>query len=118
MISLIHWSEDEALHGLGEPLVVVGVRNGAGLSLDLVGCIAHRDAEAGALEHQDVVWLVADGRDLLGWYFEPVGQVLQYRTLVCILVGDVQVVGLRPVGARSRAERRLGIGLATPDAIE
>ena len=44
------------------------------------------------------------------------GEILDHRALVGILVGDVEIVGLRPGGGRMLAERRLRLGFAAPNA--
>ena len=45
-------------------------------------------------------------------------QIVHDRALVGVLVGDVEVVGLRPIGRRTLAQRRLGVGLAALHPVE
>jgi hypothetical protein len=79
VITLVRHAQDEAFYSLGGLLVVVRIRRGAGLSLDLIGRIAHCNADAQSLEHQDVVWLVAEGGDLLDRHVEMTREALYHR---------------------------------------
>src|SRR6516162_8077155 len=105
-------TENEGLHRLGKTFIVVGSRDGRGLRLDLVRGVTHGDAAAGALEHQHVVWLIADGRNLLRRHAEVLHEIFHHGALVRVLVGDVEANGLRPVGGRMRAKCSLRLGFA------
>ena len=45
-------------------------------------------------------------------------RIFHHRALVRVLVGDVEVIGLRAVGRRALAEGRLGVGLAALHLVE
>ena len=75
-------SRTVAFHRLGEPLVLVAVRHGAGRRLHRLARIAHRDAEAGDLEHRRVVGAVADGEDPVDRDPEVAGDALDRHALV------------------------------------
>ena len=76
--------QHEVLDGVGEALVLVALRRLVRRLLRLGVGVAHGDAEARVVEHQDVVGLVADGGDLLGLELVAAGQV----------AGDLALVGL------------------------
>jgi hypothetical protein len=57
-----------------------------------------------SLEQQHIVRLVADGRDLRSRQGKAGGQISDHRALIRILVGDVEIVGLRPVRRRAVTE--------------
>src|SRR5690242_20669284 len=104
--------ENEPLHRLRETLVVERVRGRASLRLDLVGGIAHGNAQTRPLEHHHVIWLITDRGDLLGRDIHAVREIGNDGALVGVLVGDVEIVRLRPVGGRPLPECRLGLGFA------
>src|SRR5215831_8343275 len=111
-------TENEGLHRLGKTFIVVGSRDGRGLRLDLVRSVTHGDAEARALEHQHVVWLIADGRNLLRRNADVLHEIFHYGALVRVLVGDVEVIWLRSVGGRMLAECSLRLGFAALHLVE
>ena len=45
-------------------------------------------------------------------------EILHHRALVRVLVGDVEVIGLRPGRRRALAESGLGVGFAALDLVE
>src|SRR5262245_38434205 len=63
-------AKNEAFHRLGKAFVVIGCGGGAGLRLDLIGRVAHRNAEARSLEHEHVVRLITDGSYPLGRHLQ------------------------------------------------
>src|SRR5262249_40876779 len=82
-------SENECLHRVCKTSIVVESRDRRGLRLDLVRSVTHGDAEAGALEHQHVVWLIADGRNLLSRHADVLHEIFHHGALVRVLVGHV-----------------------------
>src|SRR6516162_1826933 len=88
-------TEYEDLHRFGKTFIIIGSRDRRGLRLDLVRSVTHGDTETGALEHQYVIWLITDGRNLLRRYADVLGEIFYNRALIRVLVGDVEVIGLR-----------------------
>ena len=58
--------QDEPFDRLGEAFIVIGIGHQVGLRLHLLAGIAHRDAQPAVAEHQQIIWHVADRRDLVG----------------------------------------------------
>src|SRR3954447_10822945 len=111
-------AENEALDCLGEAFFSVRVGRYIGLRLHLLGGIAHGNAETGTLEHQNVIGRIANGCDLRWRNSEMGRQIVNNGALVCILVGDVEVIWLGPIGRRLSAEGGLDICFALTDPLE
>src|SRR6516162_7190977 len=111
-------TEYEDLHRFGKTFIIVGSRDRRGLRLDLVRSVTHGNTETGALEHQYVIWLIADGCNLLRRHADVLREVLYHGALVRVLVGDVEVIGLRSVGGRVLAECSLRLGFAALHLVE
>src|SRR5689334_22872359 len=78
----IRRTQNETLHRLGETLVIAGIRGGISLNLHLVGSVSHRDAEAGSLEHQHIIWLIPDRGDFTSRQVQVARKILNDGTLV------------------------------------
>ena len=112
-------------HGVREPLVFVAPRRLVGGLLRLGVRVAHGDAEARVVEHENVVRLVADGGDLLRLEVVTPGQVAGDLALVGLRMRDVEVVGLGgrrchvvPELLHGRLGRRVDGAVVVADADE
>ena len=109
--------EDEPVHGVGKPLVLVGRGDVGGPPLHVRGRIAHGDAQAAPLEHQHVARLVADRRDGLRGDLQISRQPLDDGGLGRGGMGHIEVVRLRPRGRDLRAEHTLQLRFTCRDSV-
>src|SRR5262245_2425555 len=109
--------QNEPFYGMRKALVVVGLGDCTCPPLYLIARITHGNAEARALEHQDIVGLVTDRCDLRSRYSEGPREVVSNEALVCIVVRDVEVVRLRASRGGVLADACPDIGFAALDEV-
>src|SRR5262249_9834546 len=117
-------AEDKLLNAASPSIIVVGSRDVSCRVTDFVDGLPHGDADARLPEHIDVVWTVADYRDLISRDLEDSRESHNDGALVNSKGGDIEKPGLRFRGrdfaAQIGQDLLLGLGdeLGFPDYRE
>ena len=102
----------EFLHRVREAFVLAGSRYIRSRFLHLVAGISHGNADSALFEHQDVVRHVTNCGNRFQGNFQQAGHRQHDLAFVCLGVGHVQIVRLRPSRRRVRAAGLLNFFLA------
>ena len=111
-------AENVAFDGFGKAVLAVGIGHEVRRALHLRIAIAHRNAQAAALEHRDVVAAITDDRDLVFRNAQQLRKLGQCDALVGERVGEVEVVRLRAGDRRPIRQREVGVLLQPGQEIE